>query len=367
MVPLACAFADRGDEVLWATAPDAVTRLESAGFRAEPAGMRERDGFETVATDPEILALPPDQRPQLMGPKLFGTVRAATMLADLKPIAEAWDPGLLVCDALELAGPIVARHLGLANVTHSFGPLLPPERLAAMAEIVAPLWEGLGLQPRPYAGTYDHLYLDIYPPSLQPATPTHIPSSQLLRPVTFTTGDDEALPAWVTAPGPPLVYITFGTVFSDVAVLASIVSAVRELNVRVVATVGPHIDPEGLGPQPPTVYIARYIPQRQLLPYCSAVVSHGGSGTFLASVGAGLPQLCLPQGADQFLNATACARSGIGLSLRPDQTSPDPVRAAVSRLLAEDSFRSAAAAVGHEIATMPAPDEVAARLHTSYA
>ncbi len=146
MVPLARAFRDRGDDVLWATAPDAVPRIEDAGFRAEPAGISERDAFATVATDPDILALPPEQRPQRMGPKLFATVRAPTMLADLRPIVEAWGPHMLVCDALELAGPIVAADLGIANVTHSFGPLLPPERLAAMADVVAPLWRGL----RPY-------------------------------------------------------------------------------------------------------------------------------------------------------------------------------------------------------------------------
>ena len=367
MVPLARAFADRGDDVLWASAPDAVTRIEGAGFRAEPAGVSERDGFATVATDPDILALPPELRPQRMGPKLFGTVRAPTMLAELMPIAQAWDPQLLVCDALELAGPIIAAHLGIANVTHSFGPLLPRERLAAMAGVVAPLWEGLGLSPRPFAGTYDHLYLDIYPPSLQSADRPHVPASQLLQPIAFTTGADEALPASVTGDGPPLVYVTFGTVFTDASALGALVCAIRDLDVRVVATVGPHIDPEALGHQPANVHVAQYIPQRQLLPHCSAVVSHAGSGTFLASIAAAVPQLCLPQGADQFLNAAACSQSGVGLSLPPDQVSPDHVQTAVSRLLTEDSFGSSAAAVAQEITTMPAPPVVAAQLSAAYA
>jgi UDP:flavonoid glycosyltransferase YjiC (YdhE family) len=366
MIPLARALVDGGDEVLWATAPDAAVRVESAGFRAQPAGMNERDGFAIVATDPDILALPPDQRPQRMGPKLFATVRAPVMLAELRPLAEAWDPQVMVCDALELAGPILATKLGVPNLTHSFGPLLPPERIAAMAEIVAPLWQRLGLQPRPYAGTYDNLYIDIYPPSLQPAERPHVSSSQLLQPVAFATGRDEPLPPWVTAEGPPLVYVTFGTVFTEATGLASIVSAVRDLEVRLIATVGPHIDPHELGPQPPNVHVASYIPQRQLLPCCSAVVSHGGSGTFLATIAAGVPQLCLPQGADQFLNAAAATQSGIGLSIPPDQATHDRVQSAVSQLLTEVSFTSAVEACRQEIATMPAPDTVAAELHTRY-
>jgi len=311
--------------------------------------------------------MPPELRPQRMGPKLFATVRAPTMLAELTPIVDAWDPQLLVCDALELAGPILAALRGIANVTHSFGPLLPVERMAAMAEFVAPVWESVGLRSRPYAGTYDHLYLDIYPPSLQSAERPHVPSSQLLRPVAFTTGNDEPLPDWLTADLPPLVYVTFGTVFSDATPLAAIIDAIRDLDVRVVATVGPHVDPQSLGPQPPNVYVTRYIPQRQLLPHCAAVVSHGGSGTFLATVAAGIPQLCVPQGADQFINAAAGARSGAGLSLMPDQTAPDEIRRAVSRLLAEDGFGSAAERISEEIATMPAPEDVAARLHAAYA
>jgi UDP:flavonoid glycosyltransferase YjiC (YdhE family) len=367
MVPLAHALLEGGDEVLWATATDAAGRVQDAGFRVKPAGMKERDAFATVARDPAIMALPPEHRPQVMGPRMFAGTRAPGMLADLMPIAEGWDPELLVCDALELAGPIVAARLGVPNITHSFGPLLPPERLASMAEIIAPLWQSVGLEPRPYAGTYDHLYLDIYPPSLQSSEGSHIARSQLLQPVSFTTGKDEVLPEWVISDGAPLVYVTFGTVFTDAAPLAAIIAAVRELDVRVVATVGPHLDPESLGPQPANVHVARYIPQRQILPRCALVVSHAGSGTFLASVAAGVPQLCLPQGADQFLNAAACVRSGLGLSLAPDQATHEQVRSAACHLLAETDFATATARVGQEITAMPAPDVVATQLHNTYA
>ncbi len=365
MVPLARAFVERGDEVLWATARDAALRLDAAGFRTKIAGVSEREAFAKVSHDPEILALAPEDRPQRMGPKLFATVRAPIMLAELMPIAQSWAPDLLVCDQLELAGPMVAAQVGVANVTHSFGPLLPPERLAAMSEIVAPLWGSLGLEPSPFAGTYDHSYLDIYPPSLQSDERSHVASSHLLRPVAFATGADEMLPAWVSAEGPPLVYITFGTVFSDPTILTSLVTNVSALDVRVVATVGPHIDPQSLGVQTPNVHVAQYIPQRQLLPHCAAVVSHGGSGTFLASLAAGVPQLCLPQGADQFINAAACARAGVGLSLSPDQATPSQVVAAVSRLLAESTFKESAQSIGIEIDSMPTPEQVAAHLHST--
>jgi UDP:flavonoid glycosyltransferase YjiC (YdhE family) len=368
MVPLARAFLDRGDEVLWATGADVCGRLEQEGFRASAAGLSERDGMsELFARFPEIHALAPAERPEFMFPRLFGAVRAAPMLADLLPIAQAWSPALVVCDAAELAGHVAAGALGVPSVTHSFGALLPATRLAAASTEIAPLWAARGQAPRPYCGSYDHLYLDIYPPSLQDSARPHVPATQLLRPGTFAIAGDERPPAAVTeASSDPLVYITFGTVFSNDAVLSTVVEAARGLAVRVVVTVGPHGDPASLGPQPRHVHVARYIAQGQLLPHCAAVVSHAGSGTFLAALNAGLPQLCVPQAADQFLNAAACTQSGSGLALQPGNVSAEGVRGAIERLLSEASFRTAAERVSREIGAMPSPHDVADRLHAEH-
>src|SRR6185503_13419353 len=143
------------------------------------------------------------------------------------------------------------------------------------------------------------------------------PASQSLRPTVYASPGSEPLPSWLAeADDRPLVYVTFGTVFNrDVALLARVVGALALLPVRVVVTVGPGGDPDALGPQPHHVHVARYLPQDEILPLCAAVVSHGGSGTFLAALAAARPQLCLPQAADQFLNAAALERSGAGVTL----------------------------------------------------
>ena len=94
------------------------------------------------------------------------------------------------------------------------------------------------------------------------------------------------------------------------------------------------------------------------------VVSHAGSGTALAALALGLPQLCLPQGADQFLNAAAVASTGAGIALAPNEASADAVHDAVARLVADTSFADAAGRVGESIASMPSPDEEAAFLET---
>jgi UDP:flavonoid glycosyltransferase YjiC (YdhE family) len=366
MVPLGRALLDRGHDLLWVTGADACERLAREGFRAAAAGLGERQGMaELYRRFPQIPSLAPSERPDFMFPRLFGTVRASAMQRDLEPLARSWAPDLFVCDAAELAGHLQAAALGVPSVTHSFGALLPEARVAAAAAEVTPLWIERGLEPRPYGGSYDRLYIDVYPPSLQPGPRPHLGATQLLAPSSFATAGDEPLPEWISsAAREPLVYVTFGTVFSNGAALADIVAGVRALPVRVVVTVGPHGDPGSLGAQPDNVHVARYIPQDRLLPHCAVVISHAGSGTFLASLAAKIPQLCVPQAADQFINAAACERSGSGLALQPAAVSVGSVRAAVERLLAEAAFRAGAARVSAEIATMPTPGQVADRLQS---
>jgi UDP:flavonoid glycosyltransferase YjiC (YdhE family) len=362
MVPLARAFADRGDDVLWAAAAEVAPRLEKAGFRVEAAGPGLAESFgELNRRFPEIEALPPPERPDFMFPRLFGSVRTAPMLADVLPIARGFGPAVVVSDQAEFAGHLAAAIIGAPSVTHSFGGLLPRHRVEAAGHAVAPLWEQRGMAPPPYGGSYEHLYLDIYPPSLKAADAAHVPSVQPLRPVAFATGDEAALPDWVTDDASaPLVYVTFGTVFNtDHRAVTTVVEALRELPLRVLVTVGPAADPDVLGPQPANVHVARYIPQTQLLPYCTAVVSHAGSGTLLAALARGLPQLCLPQAADQFGNAAACAGAGAGLALQLGTVTVDSVRASVEKLLADPAFREAAETIAGEMRQMPGPGEVA--------
>jgi hypothetical protein len=353
MLPLAQALRATGHEVRWAAAEEVCARLGKEGFGAVRSGRGAAEVPVITAPPPEIAALPPAERPDFLFAKFFGPRRAEPMLADLVPIVEDWQPQLLVCDQAELAGPIAAARNDVPNATHAFGHLLPSQRVARAGEAVAELWRAQGLEPRPFAGTYDHLYIDIYPPSLQTDDTGHIEDIQLLRP---------ALIARDGSPD-PLVYVTFGTVWNeDLALFSTVVKGARELPVRVVVTLGPGHNPGELGEQPANVRVAEFIPQEQLLPECAAVVSHAGSGTFLAALAAGVPQLLVPGAADQFLNAEAAVRGGVALVLWPGEVSVASVRDALKSVLADTGLREAAERVATEIAAMPPPEAVAAEL-----
>ena len=365
MVPLAQALAARGHEVRWAVPEAAAAQVAHHSLEVIPVPGREPITPQAVlARYPELADLPPKDRPEAIFGKLFGAMATPPMLEALEPAARDWRPDLVVADAAEFAGHIVAAALGIPSVTKGFGPLLPEVRVARAGDEVAPLWAERGLEPRPYGGSYDWLYIDIYPPEMQVEAGAHVPRRQLLRPVTadVAAGDGAVLPLRDTRSDAPLVYVTMGTVFNDREPLRRAVEGVRDLPVRVLATVGPAADPAALGEQPEHVRVERYVPQTALLPRCDVVVSHGGSGTVLGALAAGVAQVCLPQGADQFLNADAVAASGAGLSIAPDAATPVAIGDAVATLLHQEEYRKAARNVASSIAAMPSPAEVASIL-----
>jgi UDP:flavonoid glycosyltransferase YjiC (YdhE family) len=364
MVPLARALAHRGHEVRWALPEQVAGVVAEHEIEVVPIAAREPITPQAVMRRfPELAELAPRERPDAMFGKLFGAMAAPPMLEGLEPVALDWRPHLIVADAAEFAGHIVAARLGIPSVTKGFGPLLPEVRMTSAAAEVAALWTSRGLEPRPYGGAYDHLYIDIYPPEMQVEAGGHVFRRQLMRPVTDDgAANDATLPLPQARGDAPLVYVTMGTVFNDSEPLQRAVEGVRALDVRVLATVGPAADPAVLGEQPGHVVVESYVPQTAVLPHCDVVVSHGGSGTVLGALMLGLPQVCLPQGADQFLNAAAVTASGAGLSITPEAASVDAVRDAVATVLHEKSYRDAAQRVAASIDAMPSPGDVAGLL-----
>ncbi len=357
MVPLARALVDAGHQVLWATNEPAVPLVTAAGLPAVATGL---DTPGVVAVEARLAAamadVPPAQRASHAFPSMFGAWATPTMVAGLLPVARDFAPDLMIHEQGELGSALVAAVLGVPSVTHSFGGAVPASFVAAAGERLAHLWAAHDRPLPPHAGSYLTAYIDICPPSVQTQSLDHIPVRLPMRPIAHATAPTQPLRE---PPGDaPLVYVTLGTVRAHTAALADAVAGLADLDVRVVVAVGPAGDPAALGAQPPHVTVASWVDQAALLPRCAVVVSHSGSGTFLGALASGVPQLCLPQAADQFRNATAVDRGGLGLVLTPGEATAPNVADAVRRLIAEDGFRTAAAVVAAEIAAMPAPEQV---------
>lgn len=152
MVPLARAMIARGHDVLWAAPADGVAHVERAGVRSVTAGGAGLTRpAEVRRRFPELDALSPAEVPEVLFGKMFGAVAAPAILDDLAPVALEWRPDLVVADAAEFAGHIVAAELGVPSVTKGFGPLLPERRVKAADVELAPLWPPVAWSPGPTA------------------------------------------------------------------------------------------------------------------------------------------------------------------------------------------------------------------------
>jgi UDP:flavonoid glycosyltransferase YjiC (YdhE family) len=113
---------------------------------------------------------------------------------------------------------------------------------------------------------------------------------------------------------------------------------------------------------PPNVHVARFIPQAELLPHCTAVLHHAGAGTTFGLLAHALPSLAVPQSADNFAIAGRLAAAGAATVLMPDEVTVDSVRQAVRAVVDEPHYRTAAVSLADEIAAMPSPEQVARAL-----
>jgi MGT family glycosyltransferase len=148
--------------------------------------------------------------------------------------------------------------------------------------------------------------------------------------------------------GRPLVVVSLGTTPMDEGpVLQRILTALGDAPVRIVATLGDHLDADDLT-VPANARLSRHVQHAALLPWASAVVSHGGLGTVLAALAHALPQVCVPLGREQPHNAAAVERVGAGCVI--EQTAaPEDIERAVLRAVGDMELRAGAARMAAEI------------------
>jgi MGT family glycosyltransferase len=218
---------------------------------------------------------------------------------------------------------------------------------------------GLGLAPEPAATERlaGEASLTLFPASLGGSTKGDGPLYRFRA----TRKTPPPLPSWWDGSTGPFVYVTFGTVVGNLVkfkgVYRAAMDAVKDLPVRVLITVGAEQALEDLGGVPGNVHIERFVPQDDVMPHAAAVVCHGGSGTVLGSLGAGVPLVVAPMFADQPINAEGVASLGAGIGLPVQAPTADALRDALVRILEHEPYRAAARKVAAEMAALPLVDE----------
>ena len=367
LLPIAEAARASGEEVAIATSVDRRHDVEAVECEFLPAGLT----LSQVSGRIELVRqqLVESGRPPPPGwgwdlehtyAEMFTTVHAPVMANDLTHIVETFRPDALVCDVAEFGGPVAGAVAGIPCASHGFGQPIPEWLAREAGRWAAPMWTERGLTAPADAGMYSDLHFSNCPPLLDPGDGWPGAAVQLVAP----PQRESRPPAWMTAlPDRPTVYVTLGTAAGRKAPLLEVALAgLLGLDVNLVVTVGRDGDPTKFEVAGSNISAHRFIPQDDLLPLCSLVVCHGGSGTVLGALAHGVPVVALPHMADHFRNADALHRAGCGIALAESaQTSP-AIEASVRSALNDSSLLAAAATARDEIAAMPSPAAAADRL-----
>ncbi|MFG1924574.1 glycosyltransferase [Cryptosporangium sp. NPDC048952] len=344
LLPLARAARDSGHRVTIATGPTFVPQLAEFGFDTRAAGT------SIGVAEAEAVQRHPDGPVVAVLATMFADVLARRTLADLEPMLEVDRPDLVIYEMSDVGAAAAAFRAGIPAVSVTIGRSMPAEVRTLTAPAFDWLWDGA---TPPADLMLGDACLDLWPSGLADPVAAAVPTRFPLRPVPWSA----PAPPW-SPPGRPLVYLTLGTVsFHATDVLRAAVDGLSRLPVRVVVAVGPG-DPSVLGEVPGNVQVSQFVPQGRVLAEADLVVHHGGSGTTLGAAAHGLPQLLLPQGADQFGNADVVSAQGSGLALTRDDVMPDVIAECARTLLGEPVHRATAQALAAEIAAMPSPASV---------
>jgi hypothetical protein len=370
LIPFANACSNAGHDVKVAAPASFATDVSRAGLDHAP--------FDDAPADvigPLFGSLPGMSfelaNATVMG-EIFGRLDARAALPRLRQIIDVWRPDIVVREPCEFASLVAAEGAGVpqAHVAIGMGPLSS----SILAVLATPLAELSVLAGLPADGAMRALMrtpgfttvpatLDgpglADPPGDRSASATG--SIWRFHDRSLPAGGGALPPAWGD-PDHPLVYVTFGSVTAGLgpfsAIYTATLEALADMPVRVLMTTGRGGDAASLGPIPSNAHVEQWWPQADLMPHTSVVVGHGGFGTTMMALAAGVPQVIVPLFAfDQQTNAERVAAVGAGILVPGGPGAVAVIRSSLTQVLDDATYRDGARAVAADMARLPSVTE----------
>lgn len=371
LLPVGRQLRDAGHDVLVSTSEAMVETVEQSGLRpvvlpdlitmrdlaADPqrfgaeglADVAERRGTETIGVTPEVF-----------GGNFIGVLGRHFGEKLLEHVER---PDLIVREATEFGGYYAAEKWGIPNAVIDISPMAPfgdvlDEINAGRAHFgLAPVDDPWQPMSAFRAGVVPETF---YPDGarLESAHHYRIPD-----------GDPQRLdPAVADLPDRPLVLAGLGSnapmmLGERPQLLDTIIEALGKLPVTGVVALGANRDPgEWTGVRAENVHLTSFVQQQTLLPACDAFITHCGFNSTRESLYAGVPMVGLPMFAEQPDNAARITGIGAGLAFNIEDVTVPLLHEAVSRVLEEPSFRSAARGAQRRVLALPPLSRLAADL-----
>jgi UDP:flavonoid glycosyltransferase YjiC (YdhE family) len=182
-------------------------------------------------------------------------------------------------------------------------------------------------------------------------------------PMRYTPYNGSAvIPEWLTEePKRPRVCLTLGVSSrehsEDEVPVQKFVEALADLDIELVATLD-DAQRDLLPRIPDNTRIVDFVPMDALLPTCSAIINHSGSGTCNTAALHGVPQIILGGILDAAVRQHMFAQSSAALTFAPEEVTGEALRSALVRLLEEPRFRDGARRLKGRMRAMPSPAEI---------
>lgn len=354
MLPFVRALQRAGHELACAAPVEAAPMVEREGLTHVPFDGVPGDHPDRLAVLGRVPTLPPDEARFLFGSVIFGRLNTGFALPGARAAVAGFAPDLVLHESAELAVRIAAEAAGVPQVAVSPSLTLPAFVTSAAAGITD-LRGQLGLDPDPSgAGMLAGPVLSSFPASFDlPHAAAH-DVRRYRDPDLDLTG----------APSGELVYVTLGSEAHSLPffrpVLREAVAGALSAGLPVVVSTGADLDDDVLGGLDGDLRVERWVDQAHVLSRASAIVCHGGSGSTLGALAAGVPLVVVPLFADQPDNAERVVATDCGRRVDPGPELAGRVGSAVRALVEQRPAGSDRVAA--DIAALPPADEAVAWL-----
>jgi glycosyltransferase (activator-dependent family) len=393
VVPLAWALRTAGHEVRVVSQPALTDSITRAGLTAVPVGTDHQVEAVMGAAAPGVFALHQnldylENRPELLDiafleasttmltATFYSQINNDSMIDEMVDFTRWWRPDLVIWEPFTFAGGVAAHVCGAAHARLLWGPdlfLRVHDRFQEQLEFEPPEYHDDSVEewlswtlerfsarfcPEAISGQWT---IDQMPPSVR------FNSDRLLVPMRYVPYNGPlpaVVPHWLRVePQRPRICITQGmtertTGFSGIGSVEDVLEATGQLAVEVVLTMKAG-ERERLPIVPANVRIVESVPLHVVLPSCSAVVHHGGAGTWATAALYGVPQLALAWQWDDVFRARQLEKLGAGVFLAPTQEcNASGLRDNLASLISEPCFREGAARIRNEMLDCPSPNDV---------
>ncbi|MFE1080613.1 activator-dependent family glycosyltransferase [Nocardiopsis alba] len=399
LVPLAWALRSAGHEVVVASQPELAGAVSAAGLPFAPVGrdhgfwrmMRAYSLLGILEKDTPPFGMADAPEHEVTWDYLIEGYRRVvphwwrmvndSMADDLVDLCRTWKPDLVVWGSVSFAGAVAARACGAAHVRYIWGADIFARMRGLFLERSAerpvhsredPLGEWLsGLAARYGVGFDEELVvgqatIDQVPDVLRIPVDGRLGVRYLgMRFVPYN--GRAVVPDWLRRPAEGRrLCLTLGTSATDrfggyTLPLGEVLEALGQVDAEVVATV-PLQARQDLGTVPSNVRLVDYVPLHALAATSTATINHGGWGSVLTGLAAGLPQAILASWFDNPMLARRLSALGAALDVPVARATPELLADSARRVLEDEELGRGARRIAAGIRSRPAPGELTVEL-----